>query len=84
MLDGITARGIVKHLCQNDPSRFVSMRSRFTSPVIPGETLQVRMWKVKEENGQMICAYETICVERNAAVISGGQAVVRTQPGPKL
>jgi acyl dehydratase len=60
------------------------MRSRFTSPVIPGETLEIRMWKVSESNGMMTCAYETICTERKQAVISGGQAVVRTGPGPKL
>ncbi|KAI9032999.1 MaoC-like dehydratase [Hyaloraphidium curvatum] len=81
---GTAARGIVKHLCGDDASRFVSMRSRFTSPVIPGETLETRMWKVKEENGLITAAYETVCKETGKAVISGGTAVVRSAPGPKL
>ena len=41
---GFTGRGLLHGLCDGDPARFGSMDARFTSPVMPGETLTVKMW----------------------------------------
>ena len=41
---GFTGRALLHGLCGSDPSRFKSMAGRFSQPVIPGETLTVRMW----------------------------------------
>ncbi len=41
---GITGRALLHTLCDSDPSRFKSMNSRFSKPVIPGDTLTVHMW----------------------------------------
>lgn len=41
---GFTGRGLLQGACGGDPDRFGSMTGRFTSPVMPGETLTVRMW----------------------------------------
>lgn len=41
---GFTGRALLHSLCEGDASRFVSMDSRFSSPVFPGETLTVQMW----------------------------------------
>jgi len=41
---GVTGRALLHHLCDSDPSRFRSMYGRFTSPVMPGETLSVHIW----------------------------------------
>ncbi len=41
---GFTGRALLNGLCDGDPGQFGSMDVRFTSPVMPGETLTVRMW----------------------------------------
>jgi acyl dehydratase len=41
---GFTGRGLLNELCDGDASRFKSMNSRFSKPVIPGDTLTVSMW----------------------------------------
>lgn len=41
---GFTCRALLHAVCESDPSRFVSMSGRFTSPVVPGDALTVQMW----------------------------------------
>jgi len=41
---GITGRALLHTLCASDPSRFKSMNSRFSKPVIPGDVLTVDIW----------------------------------------
>lgn len=41
---GFTGRALLHGLCDGDPSRFVSMDSRFSSPVYPGDSLTVQAW----------------------------------------
>ena len=41
---GFTGRALLHALCSGDPSRFKSMNSRFSRPVIPGDELTVSMW----------------------------------------
>ena len=41
---GFTGRALLHGLCQGDPTGFGSMDARFTSPVMPGEQLTVKMW----------------------------------------
>ncbi len=41
---GITGRALLQTLCGGDPSRFKAMNSRFSKPVIPGDTLTINMW----------------------------------------
>lgn len=41
---GFTGRALLHALCGSDPARFKAMNSRFSKPVIPGDTLTVSMW----------------------------------------
>ena len=42
---GFTGRGLLHTLCDGDSSRFTSMYGRFSSPVLPGESLTVNVWR---------------------------------------
>ncbi len=41
---GFTGRALLHTLCGSDPARFKSMNSRFSKPVIPGDSLTISMW----------------------------------------
>ncbi|MFN0089868.1 MAG: MaoC/PaaZ C-terminal domain-containing protein [Acidimicrobiales bacterium] len=42
---GFTGRALLHAVCGGDPARFKRMDARFTSPVMPGETLTVKIWR---------------------------------------
>ena len=46
---GFTGRALLHGLCDSDPDAFGSMGGRFKSPVMPGEQLDVHMWKSGDE-----------------------------------
>ena len=41
---GFTGRALLHSLCGSDPARFKKMHSRFSKPVLPGDTLTVKLW----------------------------------------
>jgi acyl dehydratase len=41
---GFTGRALLHTLCDSDPARFGGMDGRFSSPVMPGESLTISMW----------------------------------------
>ena len=41
---GFTGRALLHALCGSDPARFQHVEGRFASPVLPGDTLTVRVW----------------------------------------
>ncbi len=60
---GFTGRGLLNALCDGDASRFKSMNSRFSKPVMPGDTLNVQMWvdgnnkalfRTTNQNGEVV------------------------------
>jgi acyl dehydratase len=42
---GFTGRALLGALCDNDVTRFHHVEGRFSSPVLPGDALTVRMWR---------------------------------------
>lgn len=42
---GIAAREVLKIYAQSDPQKFRSMKARFVKPILPGQTMQVDMWR---------------------------------------
>jgi acyl dehydratase len=59
---GVTGRALLHALAGSDPARFASMSGRFSSPVVPGESLTVSMWtegttavfRATKENGTVV------------------------------
>ena len=66
---GITGRALLRTFCASHPARFKSMAGRFSSPVIPGETLNVWMWLVAD--GQV--AFQTRVEGDGRVAIDHGQ-----------
>lgn len=49
---GFTGRALLKALCGDDVTRFGHIEGRFSSPVMPGDALTVRMWTI--ESGRTV------------------------------
>ncbi|MYR07953.1 enoyl-CoA hydratase [Gordonia sp. SID5947] len=45
---GVAGRALLEHVADNDVARFGAMRSRFTAPVYPGDSLSVALWRTAE------------------------------------
>jgi acyl dehydratase len=66
---GITGRALLGSFCASQPARFRSMAGRFSSPVLPGETLRVKMWLLAD--GQV--AFQTLVDDDGRVAIDHGQ-----------
>ena len=67
---GFTGRALLHGLCGSDPAKFVSMDARFASPVMPGETLTVKMW----QTGDGEASFQTFAGD-DRLVLDGGRCV---------
>jgi acyl dehydratase len=72
---GVVCRAVLKLLCDNDPARLRVLNVRFASPVYPGETLCVEVWR----QGSGVAAVQARVANRDVTVISNGY--VEYSPG---
>ena len=70
---GVAARAIVQTACGNDASKLMSLNTRFSSPVFPGETLIVEMWR----DGSKGVRFRAKVAERDIVVLSHGYAGIQ-------
>jgi acyl dehydratase len=68
---GITCRAVLQAYADFDPSRIKSHQVRFSSPVFPGETIAVDLWK----DGPVI-SFEARVKERGVTVVRNGKTVL--------
>jgi acyl dehydratase len=68
---GMTCRAMLECIAEWRPERIISQSARFSAPVYPGDRLEVSLWR---EGGE-VC-FEAHVVERRAAVITGGRALL--------
>jgi acyl dehydratase len=68
---GITCRGVLQTYADYDASAFRQHAARFSSPVYPGETVTMDLWK----DGNVI-SFEAKVKARNVAVIKSGRTVL--------
>ena len=65
---GFTGRALLHTLCDSNPERFSGMDGRFTSPVMPGEALTVKMWK----SGDGSAIFQTTGDDGRVVIDNGG------------
>lgn len=68
---GFSGRALLHTLCDSDPARFRRMDGRFSSPVMPGESLTVKMWDQGDGNH----IFQT-CGQDGRVVLDNGLCVV--------
>ena len=68
---GITCRGVLQTYADYDPSAFKQHAVRFSSPVYPGETVSMDLWK----DGNVV-SFEAKVKERGVTVIKSGRTVL--------
>jgi acyl dehydratase len=68
---GITCRGVLQTYADYDPAAFRQHAARFSSPVYPGDTVTMEMWK----DGNVI-SFEAKVKARNVTVIRSGRTVL--------
>lgn len=65
---GVVGRALTKALCLDVPERFRRMDVRFSSPVYPGETFEIDVWR--EARGK--AAFRVRASERDVVVLQNG------------
>ena len=68
---GITCRGVLQTYADYDPAAFKQHAVRFSSPVYPGETVSMDLWK----DGNVV-SFEAKVKERGVTVIKSGRTVL--------
>ena len=76
---GIAARALVRLVCGNDGHRLASVAARFSAPVLPGDTLSVRVWQDEhtQEHNDASVQFSVWVKETNRMVLSHGIADIR-------
>ena len=67
---GVACHGLVKSLCDYDPTRLKSIRARLSAPVYPGETVRLEAWRL--DGGAL--AFRGRVAERDVTVLTHGRA----------
>lgn len=70
---GISCRAVLQAYCDFDPERIASHAARFSSPVYPGETLKIELWR----DGEII-SFQASVPARDVVAIRNGKTVLRT------
>jgi acyl dehydratase len=65
---GFTGRALLHLVCDGDPAKFKGMDARFSSPVMPGEALTVKVW----DDGDGSAVFQT-CGGDGRVVIDAGR-----------
>jgi acyl dehydratase len=63
---GVIGRALIHLACADDSRRLAAMRTRFTAPVYPGDSLRTELW---EEDGTL--RYRTTAIERDVIAADG-------------
>ncbi|MEE8544021.1 MAG: MaoC/PaaZ C-terminal domain-containing protein [Gammaproteobacteria bacterium] len=70
---GIACRAILKTICEYDDTLIIGFDARFSSPVMPGDTIRTDMW----QDGNVV-SFRCTAVERNVIVMRNGKCTLAT------
>jgi acyl dehydratase len=70
---GIACHAILKTICAYDDTLIVGFDARFSSPVMPGDTLRTDMW----QDGNVV-SFRCTAVERDVIVLRNGKCTLAT------
>jgi len=70
---GIAGHAVLKTICDYDYSLIEGFDARFSSPVIPGDTIRTDMW----QDGDIV-SFQCRAVERDVLVLRNGKCTLRT------
>jgi len=70
---GIATHGVVRQLCDNDPSKVLSIEGRFASPVFPGQQLTVQMWR----DGKAKIVFQVVNDDTKQICLANGAVYLR-------
>ena len=73
---GITCRAVLQEIVDYSPDRILSHQVRFSSPVLPGDTVVVDLWL----DGEVV-SFEARAKERGVTVIKNGKTILRQNVG---
>ena len=68
---GVTCRAVLQEYCDFDPTKIKSHQVRFSSPVFPGETITVDLWK----DGDVV-SFEARVKSRGVTVVKNGKTLL--------
>jgi acyl dehydratase len=70
---GMTCRAVLQMITGFDPDRIASHQVRFASPVFPGETVTVDLWR-----DDLVISFEARVKARDVTVVKAGKCVLRS------
>ena len=68
---GIAGHAVLRTCCDYDPSKFKSLRLRFSAPVYPGELIRTEMWR----DGHVV-SFRSRALERDVTVLDNGRVEI--------
>merc|ERR1712046_186166 len=80
---GHAARSVLNTCGAGDSARFKALKVRFSSPVLPGQTLSTEMWREAQAGGEEKVIFNTKVKETGKVVISNAFMELNP-PGAKL
>ena len=69
---GIVGHAVVKGVCGYDPTKLVGLEGRFSSPVLPGDTIRTELWR----DGNIVTVRSSVPA-RNVVVFNNGRAEIK-------
>ncbi|KAH9259471.1 hypothetical protein BASA81_002514 [Batrachochytrium salamandrivorans] len=73
---GISCHAVIKSMLDNDAAKFKAIKGRFASPVMPGDTLEIKMWKEADRIIFTTSSVESgkVCVNNAYVLINNTEA----------